>query len=83
MLLVGVGCCLLKLIPGLGQMAGTAALSNLGAAFTYANGKVFMEHFESGGTMGDFRAKAYREQFRLEFRRGQQRAEQLRPGLQT
>lgn len=82
-LLAGLGCSVLKLIPGFGQVAGTAALANLGAAFTYATGKVFMEHFESGGTMGNFRAKAFRQQFRLEFRRGQHAAEQLRPGLQT
>lgn len=82
-LLAGIGCSLLKLIPGFGQVAGTAALSNLGAAFTYATGKIFMEHFERGGTMINFRAKTLRQQFRLEFRRGKRAAEQIRPVLQT
>ena len=82
-LLAAIGCSLLKLIPGFGQIAGTAALSNLAAAFTYATGKIFMEHFESGGTMLNFRAKTFRHQFRLEFRRGKRAAEQLHPGLQS
>jgi uncharacterized protein (DUF697 family) len=82
-LLAGFGCSLLKLIPGFGQIACTVALSNIGAAFTYATGKVFMAHFESGGTMVDFRANTFGHQFRLEFRRGKRAAEQMRPGLQT
>jgi len=82
-LLAGIGTSLLKLIPGFGQVAGTVALSNLGAAFTYATGKIFMEHFERGGTMIDFRAQTFRQQFRLEFRRGKHAAEQMQPGLQT
>jgi uncharacterized protein (DUF697 family) len=78
-LLAGGGCWLIKLIPGFGQIAGTAALSNLGAAVTYATGKVFMEHFENGGTMRDFRAPGL-GYFRLEFRRGQRASEELRHG---
>ncbi len=82
-LVAGVGSSLLKLIPGFGQVAGTLALSNFGAAFTYATGTIFMDHFERGGTMLNFRAKTFRDRFRLEFRRGQDTAEHLRPGVQT
>lgn len=82
-LLAGVGGSLLKLIPGFGQVAGTLALSNVGAAFTYATGKIFMEHFEHGGTLIDFPAETFRRRFRLEFLRGTHVAEDLRPGLQT
>jgi uncharacterized protein (DUF697 family) len=82
-LLAGIGCSLLKLIPGFGQVAGTLALSNFGAAFTYATGKIFMTHFEHGGTMTDFRANTFKQQFRIEFSRGKRAAEQMRPGLQS
>ena len=56
----------LKLIPGFGQVAGSIALSNLAAASTYAAGKVFMEHFERGGTLNDFRVFAFRRQLSVE-----------------
>lgn len=82
-LLAGLGCSVLKLIPGFGQVAGAAALSNLGAAFTYATGAVFMDHFERGGTMRDFRANAFTRPFRLDFRRVQRAAGQLPSGLRA
>lgn len=65
----GVGGSFLKLIPGFGQIASSIALSNLAAASTFAAGKVFMEHFERGGTMSDFRPRSLRRQFRLELGR--------------
>ena len=65
----GVGGSLVKLIPGFGQVAGTIALSNLAAASTYAAGKVFMDHFERGGTMSDLRAKGFRRKLRRQLGR--------------
>lgn len=44
----------LKLVPGVGAMAGVLAQSTLAGAFTYAVGKLFLQHFESGGTFLDF-----------------------------
>jgi uncharacterized protein (DUF697 family) len=76
-LLAGVGAWLLKVIPGFGHVAGTAALANLGAAVTYATGTVFMEHFEKGGTMRDFSTLELGRQLRLELRRGKRATEQL------
>jgi uncharacterized protein (DUF697 family) len=79
-LFTGVGCWLIKLIPGFGHIAGTAALANFGAAVTYATGTVFMEHFENGGTMRDFSTRELGRQLRLEFRRGKRATEQLHNG---
>lgn len=44
----------LKMVPGLGSIAGGLSLGALGAAATYAVGKVFVNHFEGGGTLANF-----------------------------
>ena len=43
-----------KLVPGLGSVAGGISMGALGAAATYAIGKVFVNHFEGGGTLTNF-----------------------------
>jgi uncharacterized protein (DUF697 family) len=45
---------LLKAIPIIGQTAGALAMPALAGASTYAVGKVFVQHFESGGTFANF-----------------------------
>lgn len=44
---------ILKFIPGVGMAAGVLAQSTLAGATTYAVGKLFLEHFETGGTVLD------------------------------
>jgi uncharacterized protein (DUF697 family) len=46
---------ILKFIPGIGIAAGVLAQSTLAGATTYAVGKLFLEHFESGGNFLNFR----------------------------
>lgn len=46
---------ILKIIPGLGIAAGVLAQSTLAGATTYAIGKLFLEHFESGGNFLNFK----------------------------
>ena len=56
---------LLKTIPVVGWVAGALTLPALAAASCYATGRVFIQHFESGGTFLDFdpaRARAHYEQ---------------------
>jgi hypothetical protein len=48
-------------------MLSTAAI---GAASTYAVGKVFAEHFESGGTFLDFDEEKAREHFKAMYEEG-------------
>jgi hypothetical protein len=39
-------------------------------AATYAIGKVFIQHFEAGGTLLDFEPAKVREHFRQQFEKG-------------
>lgn len=56
-----------KLVPVVGPILGTVTMSAFAAAATYAVGRVFITHFESGGTFLDFNPDAVREHFRAEF----------------
>jgi uncharacterized protein (DUF697 family) len=58
------GASFLKFIPVVGTAVGIAGTSVAFGAFTYAIGKVFLRHFESGGTFIDLNPRAYREYFR-------------------
>lgn len=71
---------LLKLIPGLGTLAGGATLAVTSGAVTYAVGRVFAQHFASGGTLLDFDPERFREHFRREMQQGEAVAEELKPG---
>ena len=61
---------LIKFIPALGTAIGVAGTSLSIGAFTYAVGKVFEQHFESGGTFIDLDPRAYRDYFQDMFKRG-------------
>jgi len=50
----GVGGSLLKAIPVIGPVLGVVAVPGFAAGLTYAIGKVFIQHFASGGTFLDF-----------------------------
>ncbi|MFT5392786.1 MAG: hypothetical protein ACI8PT_002984 [Gammaproteobacteria bacterium] len=53
---------LVKSIPIVGTYLGWATMPALSGAVTYAVGRVFVEHFESGGSFLTFRPSAAREQ---------------------
>lgn len=65
---------LIKVIPGVGSYAGAAAMPALNATTTYALGKVFVKHFESGGTLLDFDAPKAREYFKKQIEGAPQQA---------
>ena len=71
---------LAKAVPGLGTVAGILSVSILGGATTYAIGSVFMQHFESGGTLLDFDPKEMREYFSSKVKEGKGVAADLKPG---
>ena len=78
---VGVGAAassLVKLIPGVGTVLGLLTTPAVNAAATHALGRVFIMHFESGGTLLDFDAKKMRSHFQSEFERAQRHVEQLK-----
>jgi uncharacterized protein (DUF697 family) len=51
----------LKAVPFLGMLASGFVMPALSAGATYAIGKAFIQHFESGGTLLDFNPPDYRE----------------------
>jgi len=51
----------LKVVPILGTLISGFVMPVLSAGATYAIGKAFIQHFESGGTLLDFNPPDYRE----------------------
>lgn len=63
---------MLKFIPGVGSLVGSASVAVSSGGLTYAVGKVFVQHFERGGTLDDFDLKEAKRQFRQEFSKGKE-----------
>lgn len=72
----GVGSAM-KAIPGLGTVAGVSAMVLFSGAATWALGKVFIQHFESGGTFLDFDPESVKDYFRAQFQEGHKIAETM------
>ena len=60
---------LFKVAPVIGTLAGAGAMAGLGAAATYAIGKVFVKHFEQGGTVASFDAADVKSELAAEFKK--------------
>lgn len=60
---------LAKMVPFVGTVVGVVALPAIAGAVTYAVGRVFISHFEAGGTLLDLDPEALRNHFRLEMER--------------
>jgi uncharacterized protein (DUF697 family) len=61
---------LIKLIPIVGPVAGALAMPGLAAASSYAVAKVFILHFESGGTLLDFDPERMRDHYARQLQEG-------------
>lgn len=61
---------IIKVIPLVGPLAATVALPISAGAITYATGRVFIAHFESGGTLLDFNAEKMKGAYRKMFEEG-------------
>jgi uncharacterized protein (DUF697 family) len=59
----GVGGSFMKSVPIVGQALGLLSMPAFGAGLTYAIGKVFIQHFASGGTFLDFDPEKVRAHF--------------------
>ncbi len=57
---------MVKAIPVVGTFAGLTVLPAFASASTYAVGKVFTQHFESGGTFLNFKPEQVREHYKAE-----------------
>ncbi len=60
----------LKFIPVIGYTTSAVSLSILGGAGTYAVGKIFTKHFETGGTLFDFDPVNKMKEFSQQFEEG-------------
>lgn len=59
----GVGASLLKGVPVVGSVLGALAVPAFASGLTWAIGKVFIQHFASGGTFLDFDPEKVRAYF--------------------
>ncbi len=69
---------LIKGIPVVGTIAGIAVVPALSGATTYALGKVFAAHFESGGTLLSFDAGTFKDEFARQLKAGEKIALELK-----
>ena len=67
-----VGLSLSKLLPVVGTTVGVVSVPIFAGAFTNAVGRIFMMHFESGGTLLDFDPIAMHSYFKREFERSKE-----------
>jgi len=58
------------MMPGIGTLITGASMAAISAGSTYAVGKVFQQHFESGGTLNDFDPEQARGKFEEELQTG-------------
>lgn len=61
---------LCKTLPIVGTLAGTTTMVAISGASAWALGKVFIQHFESGGTFLDFDPEKVKEYFKAQFEEG-------------
>ncbi len=68
----------IKAIPGIGTIGGMIAVPIMSGAATYALGKVFSAHFQSGGTLLTFDAGQMKDEFKRQMKVGEQVAVSLK-----
>jgi len=68
---------LLKMVPVVGTIMGTVSMSVFSAAATYAIGKLFIQHFETGGTLLDLDVNKMNDFFKEKFAEGQEIASKM------
>ena len=69
--LVGSG---VKAMPVFGAILGAVSMAGFSSASTYAIGKIFIRHFEQGGTLASFSADAVAEDLKAEFAKASAKA---------
>lgn len=64
----------IKAMPVFGSIAGAVSMAGFGSAATYAIGKIFVRHFEQGGTLASFSAAAVAADLKAEFSKASSKA---------
>ena len=67
----------LKLIPIVGPFVGCVAMPVLAGASSFAIGKLFIQHFESGGTFLDFDPSKVKDHFEKLYQQGKEMASNI------
>ncbi len=70
-----------KFIPMMGQTAGVVTMPILGGATTYALGKVFIQHFASGGTFLTFDPEKVKSFYQEMLKEGEKVAADIKKGV--
>lgn len=68
--LARLGASLIKAIPGVGSVIGGASMAITSGASTYAVGQVAINHFSTGGSLGDFVEDKVKEAYDSAFEKG-------------
>jgi uncharacterized protein (DUF697 family) len=68
----------LKGIPGVGSVIGAVVQPAFAAALTYAIGRVFIRHYESGGTLLSFSATQFKDTFTEEVKAGLKKVKEVK-----
>ena len=66
-----------KIVPGIGQAAGVITMPVVSGAFTYAIGKVFIQHFASGETFLTFDPEKVKNYYAEMFEEGKKVAAEI------
>ena len=69
---------LVKVIPGIGGLLCAVSAPVMIGAITYATGRVFIAHFESGGTLLNFNVESAKESFKEHFEEGKNVAKEMK-----
>jgi len=69
-----------KAIPIVGPVLATVTMPVLSGASTYAVGKIFIMHFESGGNLLNFDTEAMREHFKSAYEEGKTKVKEILTG---
>lgn len=83
---VTLGCALasmIKFIPLIGQTTGAVTMPVVSGASTYAIYKVFVRHFESGGTFIDMDPSKFKSYFKEQFNKGKKVVTGLKKAEET
>ena len=74
---------LLKSIPGAGTLFGMVAMPLSAGATTYAVGKVFTQHFASGGTFLNFNPDEVRDYFEEKVKEGKEVVKSMKSNVKS
>ncbi|HIG26769.1 MAG TPA: DUF697 domain-containing protein [Verrucomicrobiales bacterium] len=65
---------LIKLVPGIGYFGLAIPLATLNVSYTYAVGKIFAQHFQSGADLASFDPNAQKANFKEKLEEGKEYA---------